>query len=384
MNWLIESSGEGLQLILVGGGEPNESLSASLQDLCLGKHIGFGVTDFPGCQASIDKGLDKENTLFIIEISQNSGENGRLAGYRFAKDLRDQAIPLRRIKFYTVGKPALGDPEESYNLVLSLCDYIAPEASPEIDRIMVERWINESLEIQYDKRRLKEGSFLRHSASSALGETIKSLEKYQQDHPDFQIPNTLYFIALQAMLISGNLESEFNKFVFRILAEDILRQQGFCKEFIDSLVNSGRIARALAEFRLGNDHSPILPSKLREPNVETRGNIPFQEMGLTLGLQVSVFIGILVILLKEAIEHTERYLKDNNPKQSERRVIQVYTQNNDKICIKNPCLKEAKPLTKGNNQKITLEVFAPHLPTWQVQDEEIIDGFWIRCLSKVN
>ena len=383
MDWMIAPQQKSLQLLFVTNAERDESLSASLRELCSRKDIGFGVANIPACQESMANGLDKEATLFIIYISPNPGENADFPGYNLASSLKNQRIPLRRIKFYTVGKPLLEEVKEKYNLVLSLCDYIATEASPEIDTVMVERWINDSLEIQYDKKRLKETSFLRHSASSALGDAIKSLERYQEQYPDFQIPATLYYLALQAILISENLESEhLNKFFFRLPAEDTLRKQGFCKNFIDSLADTGRMARALAEFRLGNDSNPIFPKQLSRPTVEIQGDIPFQEMGLENGIEVSVFIAILVTLLKESIEHTERYIRDKNLKGRDQPTIQVYTDGNDKICIKNPCLEEAKPLTEKSFQKITLEVFAPHVHTWQVQDPEIRDGFWIRCLTR--
>ena len=380
VKWLISPLQKSLQLIFVTDTEPDESLSASLRELCSRMDIAFGLAKIPESQESMASGLEKEATLLIIEILQNPGERGQFAGYEFASNLK---IPLRRIKFYTVGKPVLEGVREKYHLVLCLCDYVAPEASPEIDTVMVERWIDDSLEIQYDQQRLKETSFLRHSASSALGDTIKSLEVYKQQCPDFRIPTTLYYVALQATLISENLESgTLNKFVFRLPAEDILRQQGLCEEFIASLANTDAMARALAEFRLGSDPLPIFPFQLSRPIVETRGNIPFQEMGLEEGIEVSVFIAILVTLLKESIEHTERYIRDKNLKGQDQPTIQVYTDGNDNIYIKNPCHQVAKPLTEKSYQQITLEIFARHVHAWQVQDPEIRDGFWIRCLTK--
>ena len=364
-----------LQLIFVAKNELEPDIFTSLNDICFRKSIDFSQTNFDQYQESIgNKFLNQETTLLIIEILHNT------EGYEFVEKLK---IPPQRRKFYTAGQPLLSEVRQKYNLCFS--DYIAPNSSPEIDTIFVERWIDDFLEIQDFKRRLNESAFLRHSLSSTLGETIKSLERYQETHPDFQIPNALHYISLQATLISGNLDPEnINKFIFRISAEEILSTEGFCKRFIDSLTQQGQMARALAEFRLGSDKKPIFPNQLEQPDVEITGNIPFSEMNLSPGIEVYVFIAILVTLLKEAIEHTERYLRDNNPEKQEHRIIQVYTQNNDNIYIKNPCSEEVMSLTEQSNQRITIEVFSRHVSTWNIEDPQIETGFWIRRLTKEN
>lgn len=383
-----------LNLIFVSDDPPNqinETLIRTFEQVCSENNIDFTQATIAEAKKLMNSSHGNTmETLFVIQVPEVCSEDELHEGYFLAEELN---IPPRRRKFYTQGQPQLEDIKNNHGLELSLSEYISPHLSPEIDKVHLQQWINYALAvlerekalIQKEKA-LSVGQSLRHTLGTSLKAGMKKLEKYKEKHEDFQIPISLNFIAWQALLVSGELNSdEMNRFFSRLPGQENLSENGFSEEIVELLTGENCLARDLAEARLANDG--IFPKQLKSLRVQTSGNISAEYLGLCSEIQIGVFIAILVFLLKDAIEHTQRYLinNSNSAKQNLRNTIEVYVKNNSKIYVKNPCLDDVQPLTEQSNQKKTLDILTPHLePIWRVQNPKIQDGSWIRCLAKEN
>ncbi|MEL4898322.1 hypothetical protein [Crocosphaera sp. Alani8] len=149
-----------------------------------------------------------------------------------------------------------------------------------------------------------------HYIPYAFSESVKQLTKYQKTHPDFEIPIALYVVAVETALYArlSDDREELKKFIFWLPIEDILKEKGLGREFFDELSNERGMSRCLTEYSLSTHSNPIFSKQLKKPKVVVKGHMSFGELGLTDDIKVRVFIALLIILLKESLESTERYL----------------------------------------------------------------------------
>ena len=154
-----------------------------------------------------------------------------------------------------------------------------------------------------------------HYIPYAFTESVKQLIKYQKSNPDFQIPTTLYIVAVETALAARGSDNsdDLKRFIFGLPVEDTLKDKGLGTEVFEELSNDREISRQLAEYSLSTHSHPIFPKQLKKPKVMVSGDLTFEKLGLTEDIKIRVFIALLIIILTESIEQAERYLNEFPP-----------------------------------------------------------------------
>jgi hypothetical protein len=123
----------------------------------------------------------------------------------------------------------------------------------------------------------------------------------------------------------------------------------------------------LAEYSLATQSSPIFSKQLAQPEIVVEGYLPFEKLGLTDDVKIRVFIALLIVILKENIEHTERYINNYSPDDEDYRKIKVSIEGNS-ITIKKPAPEDASSqlLEENNTAGEAIGLFLGYLsPEWQ-------------------
>lgn len=221
-----------------------------------------------------------------------------------------------------------------------------------------------------------------HSSPAAFSAAIQDLRDHEEECSDgFRVPIDFYWAALEAAAASATTDTEFYKSLCRIPdIENELKDSGLTKVLIEQKIVS-TIARRLAESRLGHQRDPIVNPKKPEVIVEghlSPGDLKFQ------GRDLSIFPGLLVMFLKEAIEHTERFLVAAPDAPLERRVIRVQLDSEQgTVTILNPCFPNTDPRAVSNsNQTRSTALLEKHLKSWAVHAPTVQNGWWSRKLSR--
>jgi hypothetical protein len=232
-----------------------------------------------------------------------------------------------------------------------------------------------------------------HYIPSAFANSVEYLQNHQRAKgPEcgFAVPEGLYLAALEASLAARGLDREaFFKSTLRLpSAERELTEHGVSDSLCQQLVAREGVARRLAEARLQTGARPMTPRQFRRPAVIVRGpDMPFPMLRLS-DLEVQVFLGLLILLLKEAIEHTERYLRDRGAAMPTREIEVARDVQGDhiSIAISNPCLPPERTLDANTgNGEASIKLFAGYLEGWSVEKPDITDdGRWVRRLSQKN
>jgi hypothetical protein len=223
-----------------------------------------------------------------------------------------------------------------------------------------------------------------HSLPHGIATAMENLIEYGQSHADFEVPVTLFQMAIDAAVAAGWTSSTaLYKSVPRLRnLETRIAKEGMNGGVVEFL--SEEIARKLAISRLANDPDPISQWEVKRPKILVTGALSSAELELRPGINLGVFISVLVLILKEAIEHTERCIRNANNNDGEVPNIHfVMCADSGLIEIKNPCSFDAQSLRiSESNQAVALALLSKHISPWSVQEQEIRDGFWVRRLRK--
>ncbi len=234
--------------------------------------------------------------------------------------------------------------------------------------------------------KFKSRAAILHYIPYTFSESIKQLIKYEKSHPDFHIPTSLYIVAVETALHAGGYDKDaLKKFIFRLPVADTLKEKGLGAEVFEELSNERGISRLLAEYSLATHSSPIFSKQLKKPEVVVEGYLPFEKLRLNDDIKIQVFIALLIVILKESIEHTERYINNNySPDDEDYRKVRVLIKDNS-ITIKNPAPADAgwSSAEENGTQLEAINLFKQYLSReWECQIYHKNEkGWWARVLS---
>ena len=238
--------------------------------------------------------------------------------------------------------------------------------------------------VDVEAEKFKSRAAILHYIPYAFFESIKKLIKYEKSHPDFEIPTSLYIVAVETALYArGHDKEELKKFIFRLPVADTLKEKGLGKEVFEELSNERGISRRLAEYSLATHSSPIFSKQLKKPEVVVEGYLPFEKLRLNDDIKIRVFIALLIVILKESIEHTERYINNYSPDDEDYRKVRVLIEDNS-ITIKNPASADAdwSSAEENGTQREAIDLFKQYLGReWECQtDHQNEKGWWVYSL----
>lgn len=228
---------------------------------------------------------------------------------------------------------------------------------------------------------------------------FKLLDKHKDSIPKALVESTRFrnsILQLAADFYSNNrlIDDEFwEQTVPQYPVEEALYQYGLNEMFIKLC---DEYSRPLAEERAKLGSSKTRLKIIRKPGICVVGSTISKDYFIDQErMQVYIFIFSIVQLLKEAIQHTERYidkyLLDENEESWPSIIVEIRDVPSPCIIIKNPCIAdeikiyESKAICnqdidvkKSNERMLSWEISAPHI--------ENNDGscFWVREIKYLN
>ena len=309
------------------------------------------------------------NTAILIPLLRPAG---------IVESLRDKRTRLKGGGLLLFGN-FLGKPNIKDQSIKDMALWIINQATSSIMNQS-----NTNLDLETEKYKSK--AAILHYIPYVFSESVKKLINYEKSHPDFQIPTSLYIVAVETALYSRGFEKEsLKKFIFGLPVEETLKDKGLGAEVFKELGGERGISRLLAEYSLATHSNPIFSTDLTKPEVVVEGYLPFEKIGLTDDVKIRVFIALLIVILKESIEHTERYIKKYSPDDEDYRKVRVLIEDHS-ITVKNPVPADMSWQSPGDNgtQLEPISLFSQYLsPEWQIEPKSE-DGWWAYSLSIIS
>ncbi|MCK4303289.1 MAG: 50S ribosomal protein L11 methyltransferase [Candidatus Eisenbacteria sp.] len=236
-----------------------------------------------------------------------------------------------------------------------------------------------------DRGRSAAAHNLPHSVSLAMEDLIEH-EASSGSECGFRVPVSLFWLALKSALLSRAPRpgSEDRLFLsvprLRPFERQILTE-GLGDSLVQDLVKV--LARPEADSRLA-EHG-LLPSDLHRPAVKVFGSARPADLGLD-GERgeycAAILFGIILTVLKEAIQHTELHLQTAESTISHIRFDIDTLPRSCVITVSNPTwekeLKDSLPVNQDND----LQLLADALPSWTVMaatdDGNSKERWWVR------
>lgn len=192
----------------------------------------------------------------------------------------------------------------------------------------------------------------------------------------FKVPHLLYVAAMDAMLVARTPEDLRRSSIALPDVEEILRKgKGIGPELFMALAKEEAIVIQLAKRRLRRDD-------IRRPAqvqwvVTGRDPIPIDDPG---DWTTRLLIGVIVVLLKEAVEHSIKIATVNND--TPKVVVDVDSEDKS-ISIANMCDTLDFAAYERGNQKRDLDRWLEYLKDWRLDPmRDPLDGWLTRTLRK--
>jgi len=198
-----------------------------------------------------------------------------------------------------------------------------------------------------------------HSIPDAFASAIDALQEHANECSTFSVPSGLYIAAMESMVFAGRRSSDIKKWTILMpQAVNILERYGLCQSLIEYLVAKEGIVPVMGKRRLRRDGYPL--SKL--PIFVITGEKGIAVEALEDGSH-QILIAILVVLLKEAFEHSVRAVRDTS-----RMPIVNVSIDSDRgtITITNDCKDfNIKKFESGQQNRI-LQLFIARVAGWSL------------------
>lgn len=251
-----------------------------------------------------------------------------------------------------------------------------------IDSMVQEKRIAAEIEGKLKYQSGKIGAM--HSVPDALCTVMGRLIAHQEEGKcDFKVPAELFLMSVDAAVRAKNIgdRKAFYKYVPRIDSINTeLMRNGLTPELIDMIVEN--MARPLAESRIKNDRDPIVRPK--KPSIVVNGVVAYKELGFG-SVESSVCIALLVHLLKESIEHTEKFLHLSSIHSMTHTMIQVdLCETSIKICNPTAGNKTNKDVGYSESKDVNrvLSEYLKEKSGWELINRDDNEKYWCREISK--
>jgi len=240
-----------------------------------------------------------------------------------------------------------------------------------------------------------------HSVPNAFSGGVDYLLRFQDkelvglngDKKRFEVPPDLYAAAFECMVVARSKE-EMEKSVVQLPgAERIVKQYGLCRSLIDEIASPGRVASHLAWHRLLQVTKPQAANLRSEVSIDVTGTISPEDCNLKVDMETRGLLAVLIILLKEAIQHT-LLLWSEDPKliSSESRPQPLVKIDNEnlQLSIMNPTQPKSRLIPRYSEQENTLNIFRHFLSNWKIEkvdyEKDSYNGYstWSRTIKYIQ